>query len=142
MTTRDHPTIEGSLTTVRPVREEDFELLAAWLSDPDIYVWWGGEPIGPDEVRSDYTGRRSPEVESFIVESDGEPVGYLQYWRSTARSGGVDMFLVPQARGRGLGPDAARGTVDYLFREEGWVEVTVDPLVENERAIRAWSRAG
>jgi RimJ/RimL family protein N-acetyltransferase len=51
------------------------------------------------------------------------------------------MFLVPEARGRRLGPDAAGAVVRYLF-QEGWTEVTVDPLLDNEGAIRAWARAG
>ncbi len=52
------------------------------------------------------------------------------------------MFLVPAARGRGLGPDAARALAEHLLREDGWAEVTVDPYRWNEAAIRAWRRAG
>lgn len=136
------PVISGQTALLRPADDADLDLLTAWFSDPDVYAWWGGEPIEREEVRADYTGHRSPEVESFIIESEGKPVGYLQYWRATERSGGLDMFLIPEARGRGLGPDAARATVEHLLGEKGWTEVTVDPLVDNERAIRAWTRAG
>lgn len=83
-------------------------------------------------MSADYAGHRRPEVEPFIVETEESPIGYPQHWHTTERSGGIDMFLVPEARGRGLGPDAART----------WVEVTVDPLTDNERAIRAFARAG
>jgi aminoglycoside 6'-N-acetyltransferase len=51
------------------------------------------------------------------------------------------MFLVPDARGRGLGPDAAR-TLATALREQGWPRVTVDPYAWNERAVAAWRRAG
>jgi aminoglycoside 6'-N-acetyltransferase len=137
-----HPPIFGDRTTLRPSGEGDVEMLSRWSADPDVYEWWGGKPIGRDEVLADYTGRRSPEVESFIIEADGRAVGYLQYWRATERSGGLDMFLTPDARGRGLGPDAARAAVEYLFSEKHWTHVTVDPLLDNDRAIRAWARAG
>jgi aminoglycoside 6'-N-acetyltransferase len=91
-------------------------LLTRWFADPDIYLWWGGEPIGRDRVSADYTGHRSPEVESFIVEAKGSPIGFLQYWRARERSGGIDMFLVPV----GLGPDAARAMANFLLHELGW----------------------
>jgi aminoglycoside 6'-N-acetyltransferase len=51
------------------------------------------------------------------------------------------MFLAPEARGRGCGPDAARALATALL-EQGWSRVTVDPYVWNEPAIKAWRRAG
>src|SRR5207247_6577103 len=89
-----------------------------------------------------YTGRRRPEVEPFIIEAEGVAVGYLQCWRGTETSGGIDLFLVPEARGRGLGPDAARAASSFLLDHRRWTEVTVDPVVDNIRAIRAFERAG
>ena len=52
------------------------------------------------------------------------------------------MFLVPDARGRGLGTDAARALARYLRDERGWDPVTVDPYLWNDSAVRAWQRAG
>jgi aminoglycoside 6'-N-acetyltransferase len=84
-----------------------------------------------------------PEVDAYIVEADGEAVGYLQAWfGKTADVGGLDMFLIPAARGRGLGPDAGRTLARYLLTEGGRKRVTVDPYVWNERAIAAWRKAG
>jgi aminoglycoside 6'-N-acetyltransferase len=140
--TSGHDSVRGEHTWVRHAVDADLDLLAGWFADPDVYRWWGGEPIDSSSVRDDYTGHRSPAVECFIVEADGSPIGFLQYWRAAERSGGVDMFLVPEARGRGLGPDAARATAEFLLHECGWTEVTVDPLTDNERAIRAFARAG
>jgi aminoglycoside 6'-N-acetyltransferase len=81
-------------------------------------------------------------VDAFIVEADGNPVGYIQAWTDDGRSGGLDMFLVPEARGRGLGPDAAKTLAIHLREERRWDQVTVDPYVWNAAAIRAWRRAG
>ncbi len=82
-------------------------------------------------------------VDAWIVEEDGGPVGYLQSWWEPGepRRGGLDGFLVPEARGRGLMPDAARNLASSLLAE-GWPEVTVDPYAWNERALRAWAKAG
>jgi aminoglycoside 6'-N-acetyltransferase len=51
------------------------------------------------------------------------------------------MFLIPSARGRGLGPDAARAMARRLI-EGGRERVTVDPYAWNASAVRAWERAG
>jgi hypothetical protein len=43
------------------------------------------------------------DVDSFIVEAAEEPVGYMQAWweKGSPVRGGIDMFLVPKARGTG-----------------------------------------
>jgi aminoglycoside 6'-N-acetyltransferase len=134
--------IRGERTSLRPTSDDDLDLLVGWLADPEVYRWWEGRPLSQDEVADLCTGRRRPEVDPFIIEAEGGPVGYLQVWRGTETSGGIDMFLVPEARGRGLGPDAARAAASFLLDDRGWTEVTVDPLVDNHRAIRAFERAG
>jgi aminoglycoside 6'-N-acetyltransferase len=134
--------IRGERTSLRPSSDDDLDLLVGWLADPEVYRWWEGRPLSQDEVTDLYTGRRRPEVDPFIIEADGVAVGYLQVWQGTETSGGIDMFLVPQARGRGLGPDAARAASRFLLDRRGWTEVTVDPLVDNLRAIGAFKRAG
>ena len=134
--------IRGEWTSLRPASDDDLDQLVGWLGDPEVYRWWEGRPLSRDEVAGVYTGRRRPEVEPFIIEADGVPVGYLQVWQGTETSGGIDLFLVPEARGRGLGPDAARAAANFLLDHRGWTEVTVDPVVDNLRAIRAFERAG
>jgi len=134
--------IRGERTFLRPATDDDLDLLAGWLADPEVYRWWEGRPLRREEVADVYTGRRRPEVEPFVVEADGVPVGYLQCWQRTEKSGAIDMFLVPEARGQGLGPDAARAASTFLLDQRGWTEVTVDPVVDNLRAIRAFERAG
>jgi aminoglycoside 6'-N-acetyltransferase len=129
--------LRGELTEVRPATEDDVERLVAWHADPEVSRYWDGETFTLDEMR----GRLArPDVDAFIVEADGRPVGYLQAWRE-GDAGGLDMFLISGARGRGYGPDAAR-TLANALRDEGWTRITVDPYVWNERAIAAWRQAG
>jgi aminoglycoside 6'-N-acetyltransferase len=54
----------------------------------------------------------------------------------------MDMFLVPAARGHGLGPDAARAVADWLLEAGVLRRLTVDPYLSNGRAIAAWKKAG
>jgi aminoglycoside 6'-N-acetyltransferase len=130
--------VSGALTTLRRATDADADLLVEWHADPDVSRYWDGETFTRDEMLERL---RRPDVDGFIVEAGGEPVGYLQAWRE-GDAGGIDMFLIPEARGRGLGPDAALALVRHLRDERGWTRVTVDPYTSNERAIRAWRKAG
>lgn len=130
--------VRGESTVIRAAEERDADLLVAWHDDPEVALYWDDERF----TRAEMLGRlRRGDVESFVVEAADEPVGYLQVWQE-GDGGGIDMFLVPSARGRGLGPDAARAVARHLRDERGWRRVTVDPYLWNERAIRAWRRAG
>jgi aminoglycoside 6'-N-acetyltransferase len=135
--------IQGERTSLRPVAVTDLDLLTGWFSDPEVYRWWDGYPKPREEVAAKYLGRRPapPVVRSFIIECEGEPIGYIHHWEADVEphdeSGGIDMFLIPSQRERGLGTDAGRAMVRYLLREHGWRRVTVDPYLDNPRAIRA-----
>ena len=133
--------VRGQLTVVRPATDDDVDLLVAWHADPEVSRYWDDETFTPEQMRTRL--EREP-VDAWIVEADGEPVGYLQSWweeEADSRRGGLDGFLVSEARGRGLMPDAARALARSLL-DAGWEYVTVDPYAWNERAVRGWANAG
>ena len=139
--------LRGATVTLRQTSEDDLDLLTRWFSDPAIYEWWGGSPLRRDVVAEKYIGRRRPAVESLIIEAEGKPVGYVQYHQGFeayhgADEGGIDMFVAPDARRRGLGSDAAETLVRHLLSERGWSRVTVDPAKNNPRALRFWRECG
>ena len=125
--------VRGQLTSLRPADGDDVDRLVAWHSDPDVARYWDDETFTREEMVERLA---RPDVEAWIVEADGAPVGYLQ-----VHPEGLDMFLIPSARGRGLGPDAARAMARHL-RERAFARVTVDPYTWNDGAVRAWERAG
>jgi aminoglycoside 6'-N-acetyltransferase len=131
--------IRGELTVLRPATERDVDMLVAWHADPEVARFWDGETFTGEEM---YERLARGDVDHYIVERSAAPIGYVQAWRADDGSGGLDMFLVPDARGAGAGPDAARALATYLRDEQRWSRVTVDPYVWNDAAIRAWERAG
>jgi len=130
--------IRGRLTEIRAATDADAELLVRWHDDPEVARYWDGATFTVDEMLS-RLGRKH--VDAFVVEARGAPVGYLQAWRGEGGGCGLDMFLIPSARGRGYGPDAARTLAQHLS-DHGWKGLIVDPYLWNERAINAWRRAG
>jgi aminoglycoside 6'-N-acetyltransferase len=128
------------LLTYRAATEEDAALLAAWYADPEVSRYWDGRTYDADEM---IVRLRREDVDAWIIEEDGAPVGYLQSWwePDPPKRGGLDGFLVPSARGRGVMPAVARRLAADLLAQ-GWAEVTVDPYAWNERAVRGWEKAG
>jgi aminoglycoside 6'-N-acetyltransferase len=127
-------TVRGQLTVLRPAVPDDVDRLVGWHADEEVARYWDWETFTREQMQARLA---RAEVAAYIVEEDGDPVGYLQVHET-----GLDMFLVPRARGRGLGPDAGRAMARHLLDETGWTRVTVDPYRWNESAVRAWGRAG
>ena len=133
--------LAGEFTAVRPATTGDIDLLVGWHADPEVARYWDGETYTRSEMR--LLLARS-DVDAYIVEADREPVGYLQacFEEAEPRVGGLDMFLVPSARDHGLGTDAAATLARWLVDAGHVQRLTVDPYLSNERAIRAWTKAG
>ncbi len=132
--------LRGRRVTVRPAAAGDAAMLARWHLDPEVRRYWDDETPSEEELLAMLA---DPDLDPYIVEADGEPVGYLQAWfDAPTGSAGLDMYLLAGARGRGLGPEAARTLARHLLETAGMERVTVDPYVWNERAVRAWRRAG
>ncbi len=126
--------VRGRLTTLRRAGACDVDRLVAWHADPEVARYWDGETFTRPEMEKRLARE---DVEAWIVEEAGEAIGFLQ-----VHPEGLDMFLIPAARGRGLGPDAARAMTLHLIGARGRGRVTVDPYAWNEGAVRAWGRAG
>jgi aminoglycoside 6'-N-acetyltransferase len=154
----------GSIT-LRPMRDDldDYARMAHWMTDERVLAFYGGRdrPRPLEVVMTKYRPRicgESPVVACFIL-CDGEPIGYVQYYRLcdqlndvaretygawvTETSYGFDIFIgEPAVWGQGLGTLAVAALVDYLFHTRGATCVTVDPRVDNPRAVRCYEKAG
>lgn len=83
---------------------------------------------------------KSARVVSYVITEQRRPVGYVQAWQEASRFG-LDMFVSAEAQGRNIGPRAAQALAQALTAL-GWSPLTVDPTLDNARAIRAWRSAG
>jgi aminoglycoside 6'-N-acetyltransferase len=98
--------VRGRLTALRPADAGDADRLVAWHADPEVARYWDDETFTRAQLEERLA---QADVEAWIVQEGDEPVGYLQ-----VHPEGLDMFLIPAARGRGLGPDAARAKAEHL----------------------------
>ena len=134
----------------RPATEKDLPMIAAWLGEPHVAEWWDDPET---EIAAIANHIDSISVEPLIVELDGEPIGYLQSYDPHLEDGhpyadqpfgtlGIDLSIGrPELVGIGHGSAIVRQFAEQLF-EEGAPRVIIDPHPANERAIRAYEKAG
>lgn len=138
-----HRPIDCDGVVLRPTTEDDLPTLRMIFTDPGVYEQWDGSPKGDDEIVAKYVGRRSPNVECFIVEESERTIGFVQYHVADGSDGGgMDLVLLPAERGRGFGSKVVQGLVRYVVGELGWRRFTVDPDVSNARGVNFWTRVG
>jgi aminoglycoside 6'-N-acetyltransferase len=127
---------------LRPLTEADVEQLVEVVAAPGVREWWPSADE-PEQVREEL--RSDDRYKTFAIEVDGALAGWLgveeendPYYRSAA----LDIILAPAYQGRGLGPEALRMMIRRLRDERGHHRFTIDPAVENKRAIRAYESVG
>lgn len=127
---------------LRPATPDDEAAVAAVLADPTVARWW---PVtDPAEIPTLCAGT-DPELVVWLIELEGRVVGVIQAWEESDpmyRHAGIDLSLVADAQGRGLGPSAIRAVARWLFEVRGHHRLTIDPNAANENAIRAYRKVG
>jgi aminoglycoside 6'-N-acetyltransferase len=82
---------------------------------------------------------------AFAIEVDGALAGWLgvnEEDEPDYRHASLDIFMAASYHGAGLGPEALRVVLRWLFDERGHHRVTIDPAVANARAIGVYERLG
>ena len=134
--------LRGRQVTLRPTELDDATALAEILAEPAVARWWGVfdlERVTAELIVGD------PEEIPFVIEHEGEVVGYIQAVEENEpefRSAGIDLFLRTDAQGLGLGPDAILALAAHLVDARGHHRLTIDPAADNVRAIAAYAKLG
>jgi RimJ/RimL family protein N-acetyltransferase len=140
----------------RPLTRPDLPLLHEWLNRPHVAKWWEGATSLDYVEETHGADLDSNVIWQYLACLDREPVGYVQlyrvvgadpdWWTDETDEGarGVDQFLANEAQlGLGLGSEMVRQFVARIFSRDATVtKVQTDPSPQNERAIRAYEKAG
>lgn len=134
----------------RPFTSDDLPLVAGWLKTPGVLRWWGDRHEQLTLIAADLN---EPMMRQWLVKHDGKSFAYLQAYPARAwpqthlahlppTGEVVDVFVGdPTMIGRGHGRAFLRNFAEMLIAD-GASLVATDPLSENHRARRAYSRAG
>jgi aminoglycoside 6'-N-acetyltransferase len=134
------PVLHAQRVTLRPLTDEDVERLVAIVAAPGVREWWGM----PDPPERERVGLRNDGA-AFAVEVEADLAGWIGFNEELEpdyRHAALDIALAPPYQDRGLGPEALRTAIGWLAEERGHHRFTIDPALENERAIRAYAKVG
>jgi aminoglycoside 6'-N-acetyltransferase len=156
---------DGDLS-LRRLRDDpgDFALIMRWRAMPHVHAWWDPDDPVPDmdEVLRHYRPTTDPEhpTTGCVIELDGRPIGYLQFYRWAAwirdppaegvldiplaeDPWGLDVYIgEPDLVGIGLGSRAVALACRHLDEAHGARVVMLTTEVDNLRAQAAYRRAG
>ncbi len=140
-----------SNVTLRAARSRDWDLIRSWLQRPEIIDWWGPPSATESAVR---IALATPDAICRVIEVDGVPAGYCHAIDATVWGADLpddlepgtwdlDIFIASEEqRGKGAGHTALAMLKDEVFSTTLALAVCVFPSIRNERAVRAYEKAG
>ena len=134
------PLLATDRLTLRPQREDDLPALLEIIRTPSVALWWvntDDDVFLRDDLRHDGN--------AMTIEIDGAVAGWLGVYEENApdfRYASLDIALAPNHQDKGLGPHALRTIIRWLIDEGGHHRITIDPSVDNTRAIAAYEAVG
>lgn len=134
---------------LRPVREDDLPVLELFLTDPEAggpFQWYGWSDQRRYRRRWSENGLLTDDGGQLMVTTGADRHGVVA-WRkitvsATSYHWNIGIQLLPQARGRGIGTQAQRLLVRYLFAHTPVVRIEADTERENVAEQRALEKAG
>ena len=144
--------VVGERVALGPLRRDLAATYARWVNHRDVREGLMQLGIVTRETEEQWVddavakgAERPPVMVSFTIydRSDDAPVGTaglfkISYVHSNAEFG----IAIGDRRGRGLGTEATRLTVEWAFRTLGLHNVMLGALAWNEGALRAYEKAG
>lgn len=129
--------------TLRPVAEEDCELLWTWANDPAARAAsFRSAPIPwEDHVAWFQTRLRAASSRLYLIEDSGHPVGVVRFDFEADGAAVVSINLAPEARGRRIGPVALRQACELVSQKGGIKSVIAYIKPENVASVRAFEHA-
>lgn len=142
---------------IRPLADRDREDLHRWLNDPAVLAYYEGRdnPQSYADIDTHFLAMQGDPVQGCIIVIDGRSAGFLQVYPLSQgelsayhlpageRTFGIDLFIGETALwDQGLGTAVMMLATRTLVRDYQADAVTVDPRVDNPRAVRVYEKCG
>jgi aminoglycoside 6'-N-acetyltransferase len=124
---------------IRRIRKTDVPALVKILKQPEVAAWWG------PYTRTKLEKEIAESSFAWVILVEREPAGYIQVWEErdkNSRHVDIDIFLAGEHQGRGVGPDAMRAALSWMFEKRGHHRATLWTSPANRNAISAYEKLG
>jgi aminoglycoside 6'-N-acetyltransferase len=130
----------------RTIKAEDFPQILIWLQRPHVKRWWDDGDDTLEKVVHHY-GSQEEGVARFILTEihpfSERAIGYFQYYQVNDETFGIDQFIgEPDYLNRGVGTETIALFIQLIRAQFGAVSIVLDPLPENNQAIRCYEKVG
>lgn len=139
----------GTKVRLRAIEPSDYALLAHWLNDAEVMVYWGrpGNTASVPEVSRDEEAQAARgSSRKYIIETlEGVAIGQIDYYDLDWRNRSVWVSIMvgdPDYWSGGYGTDAMRTLLTHLFRQLGLHRVALTVHESNGRAIHSYRKNG
>jgi RimJ/RimL family protein N-acetyltransferase len=134
---------------LRPVFEDDLPVFEQFALDPELtgpFEWQGWSDPGRWRRRWAENGLLGDDGGQLMVATGADRLGFVAWrkvvnWR-TSYCWNIGIQLLPKARGRGVGTQAQRLLVQYLFAHTPVVRIEADTETSNFAEQRALEKSG
>lgn len=121
---------EGDVS-IRPCRAGDAESLKIWFPDD-----------GNAENRVDIRVVDEFTIWPFTILQHGQNIGFMQAWRMTNGTAGLEIFIAPEFRRRAAATRALGLMARHLRESLRWNKITIEPHDDDVRGIACCTKAG
>jgi RimJ/RimL family protein N-acetyltransferase len=128
-----------------PFTDDDYTLLISWIPNEVFNLHWGGPlydwPLTIEDIERH---QKCEEVTSFILESNGEKVGFIELVKESDGIYRLCRVLISEqtGRGRGTGKKLVKLALDYAQRERAAKKVKLGVFEHNLQAIKCYRSVG
>ncbi len=132
---------------------KDFEELIRWIDTEELMMNWAGGlfnfPLTSESLEWYISNVNQPGAEAYVFkvveEVSGKSVGHISLGSLSQknRSGRITrVYIVPEARGRGICNIMVRKAAEFGFRELGLHRISLGVYNNNKDAIHCYTKAG
>lgn len=144
----DKPIIRGTRVTLRPIVAADADAMFTGLDDPEAKRLTGTHQEFTREVIEQWATSRIEQDDrldmAIIDAASGDWAGELAIndWDADNRSCGIRIAVDAAYRDRGVGTEAMRLAIDYVFESLPIHRLSLEVFAFNPRAIAVYRKLG
>ncbi|EGW41605.1 GNAT family protein [Desulfosporosinus sp. OT] len=142
--------LKGQKTWIRPIEEDDIDLLYQWYNDQEVNLWSSGAwPLNTlqtkDQIAEKFLDGAPDTYRYAILDENKLLIGTTGFKEVNIPGRSATLYVVIGNKsywGKGYGSDALITFVRFLFNQWNFHRISLDTWDENLRAIKAYEKVG